>query len=57
MNYRYKGLDIFATAKYERYNYVQNSVLTQKAFVDTLWTQTNSLDVEGIADPLTIIGV
>jgi hypothetical protein len=56
MNYRYKGLDIFATAKYERYNYVQNSVLTQKAFVDTLWTQTNSLDVEGIADPLTIIG-
>jgi hypothetical protein len=56
MNYRYKGLDIFSTAKYERYNYVQNSVLTQKAFVDTLWTQTNSLDVEGIADPLTIIG-
>ncbi len=55
MNYRYKGLDIFATAKYEKYDYVQNSVLTQTAFVDTLWTQANTLDVEGVANPLTTI--
>ncbi|HBT85571.1 MAG TPA: TonB-dependent receptor [Porphyromonadaceae bacterium] len=55
LNYRYKGWDIFATAKYERYDYIQNSVLTQTAFVDTLWTQANTLDVDGVANPLTTI--
>jgi len=55
LNYRYKGLDLFATAKYERYDYIQNSVLTQTAFVDTLWTQANTLDVDGVANPLTTI--
>lgn len=55
LNYRYKGWDIFATAKYERYDYIQNSVLTQTAFVDTLWTQANTLDVDGVANPMTTI--
>ena len=56
MNYRYKGLDIFATANMKDIIMFKQR-FNQKAFVDTLWTQTNSLDVEGIADPLTIIGV
>ncbi len=55
LNYRYKGWDLFATAKYERYNYVQYSTLTQTAFVDTLWTQSNTLDVDGIENPFTTI--
>jgi hypothetical protein len=55
LNYRYKGWDLFATVKYEKYDYIQNSVLTQTAFVDTLWTQANTLDVEGYANPLTTI--
>lgn len=56
LNYRYRGLDIFGTVKYEKYAYVQNSTLTQTAFVDTLWTQANTLDVDGEVNPLTTIG-
>ena len=55
LNYRYKGWDLFATAKYEKYDYVQNSGLTQTAFVDTLWTQANTMDIDGVANPLTTI--
>lgn len=55
INYRYKGLDIFATVKYERYNFVQKSELTQSANVDTLWTQTNTLDDEGAVNPVTTV--
>lgn len=55
LNYRIKGWDLFATLKYEKYDYIQNSTLTQTAFVDTLWTQSNTLDVDGIANPLTTI--
>ena len=56
LNYRYRGLDIFGTVKYEKYAYVQNSVLNQTAFVDTLWTQANTMYVDGEVNPLTIIG-
>lgn len=55
LNYRIKGWDLFTTLKYEKYDYIQNSTLTQTAFVDTLWTQSNILDVDGIANPLTTI--
>ena len=55
LNYRINGWDLFATVKYEKYDYVQNSTLTQTAFVDTLWTQANTLDVEGVENPLTTI--
>jgi len=55
LNYRYKGWDIFGTVKYEKYAYVQNSVLTQTAFVDTLWTQANTMTVDGFGNPLTTI--
>ena len=55
LNYRIKGWDLFTTLKYEKYDYIQNSALTQTAFVDTLWTQSNILDVDGIANPLTTI--
>lgn len=55
LNYRYKGWDLFATVKYEKYDYIQNSTLTQTAYVDTLWTQANKLDVEGVENPLTTI--
>ena len=55
LNYRHKGWDLFATVKYEKYDYIQNNILTQTAFVDTLWTQTNTLDVEGVENHLTTI--
>ncbi|MBF6598266.1 MAG: outer membrane beta-barrel protein [Fermentimonas sp.] len=55
LNYRYKGWDLFATVKYEKYDYIQNSTLTQTAYVDTLWIQANKLDVEGVENPLTTI--
>lgn len=55
LNYRYKGWDLFATVKYERYAFVQESKLTQEAYVDTLWTQMNELNVDGVSNPLTSI--
>lgn len=55
MNYRHKGWDLFGTVKYERYAYVQESRITQEAFVDTLWTQKNELRVDGVTTPLTAI--
>lgn len=56
LNYRYRGLDVFGTVKYEKYAYVQSSLLTQTAYVDTIWTQANTLDVDGEVNPLTTIG-
>lgn len=53
LNYRYRGWDLFASVKYERYAYIQDSKMTQTAFVDTLWTQENELYVDGTSNPLT----
>ena len=53
LNYRYRGRDLFASVKYERYAYIQDSKLKQTAFVDTLWTQDNGLYVEALNNPLT----
>ena len=55
LNYRYRGWDIFASVKYERYAYIQDSKMKQTAFVDTLWRQDNELYVEGLSNPLTTI--
>ena len=55
LNYRIKGWDLFATAKFDKYDYIHNSVLTQTAFVDTLWLQANTLDIEGVSNVLTFI--
>lgn len=55
LNYRYRGWDLFASVKYERYAYIQDSKMKQTAFVDTLWTQDNELYVEGLSNPLTTI--
>lgn len=58
LNYRYKGWDIFGTLKYERYAYLQDSRIEQKTFSDTLWTQNNKLNIEGIGNILTgIVGL
>lgn len=53
LNYRFRGWDLFASVKYERYAYIQDSRMRQTAFVDTLWTQENDLYVEGLSNPLT----
>ena len=55
LNYRHKGWDIFGTLKYDRYAYIQESKIAQEAFVDTLWTQKNELNVDGLSTPLTAI--
>ena len=55
LNYRIKGWDLFATVRYEKHDYVQNSTLTQTTFVDTLWTQANTMDAKGITNPITTI--
>ncbi len=58
LNYRHKGWDIFETVKYEQYTYIQKSRITQKTFVDTLWTQKNELYGNWLSNSLsTITGV
>ena len=58
LNYRHKGWDIFGTLKYERYAYIQDSRIEQKTFADTLWTQNNKMDIDGIGNILTgIVGL
>jgi len=47
MNYRIKGLDIFQTLKYIRDNSLQESILRQDTYVDTLWSQNNTMVVHG----------
>lgn len=55
LNYRHNGWDFFATVKYDRYAYVQQSLLSQETFVDTLWTQQNDLGVYELNVPLTTL--
>lgn len=56
INYRNNGWDLFGTVKYERYAYLQESVIRQSTYVDTLWTQQNQLRVDGLSNPFTAVG-
>ncbi len=55
VNYRNNGWDLFSTLKYERYAYLQESIIRQSTYVDTLWTQENLLRVDGLSNPLTAV--
>jgi hypothetical protein len=55
VNYRNNGWDLFGTLKYERYAYLQESIIRQSTYVDTLWTQENLLRVDGLSNPLTAV--
>ena len=55
VNYRNNGWDLFGTLKYERYAYLQESILRQTTYVDTLWTQENQFSVDGLSNPLTAV--
>ncbi|MDD3901404.1 MAG: outer membrane beta-barrel family protein [Dysgonamonadaceae bacterium] len=53
LNYRKKGWDIFGTFDYGLSQWFQDSKMWQKTFVDTLWTQDNTLFIEGNSKSLT----
>ena len=53
INYRKNGWDLFGMFKFNRDEYFQDSQLEQKTYVDTLWTQDNSLYTEGIKKTFT----
>ncbi len=55
VNYRNNGWDLFGTLKYERYAYLQESIIRQSTYVDTLWTQENQLRIDGLSNPLTAV--
>jgi hypothetical protein len=46
INYRKEGWDLFGTFSYNHDEGIQESNLLQKTFVDTLWTQHNTLFVK-----------
>lgn len=41
VNYRHNGLDVFAMVRFDKTTALQNDILEQTAFTDTLWTQKN----------------
>ena len=41
VNYRHNGLDVFAMVRFDKTNSLQNDILEQTAFTDTIWTQKN----------------
>lgn len=43
INYRKNGLDIFGTISYDQNHWIQQSDITQKVHVDTIWGQSNTL--------------
>lgn len=47
VNYRKKGWDLFGTFKYVHDEWIQDSKIYQKTHVDTLWTQDNTLYIDG----------
>ena len=55
VNYRKNGWDVFGTFAYYKNKGFQDSKIWQKTFVDTLWTQDNSLYFEW--DRSTILGI
>lgn len=52
-NYRRNGWDVFGTFKFNRNRYFQDSEMWQKTYVDTLWTQENTMYSEGGGNTLT----
>ena len=42
VNYRHNGLDIFGMVRFDKTTTLQNDILEQTTFVDTIWTQNNS---------------
>lgn len=55
MNYRKNGWDVFGTLSYSRNEWIQDSKLQQKTYVDTLWTQNNTLYSNGYSN--TLMGI
>ncbi|MDO5742770.1 MAG: TonB-dependent receptor, partial [Vagococcus sp.] len=55
INYRKKGLDLFGTIGFNQNQWLQDSKLFQKTYVDTLWTQDNTLYNHG--DKKTWMGI
>lgn len=47
VNYRKNGWDVFGTFGYTHDEWIQNSEMWQKTYVDTLWTQDNTLSLNG----------
>lgn len=43
VNYRYKKLDIFGNFNYNHNNSIHRSIVEQQVFIDTLWTQKNTM--------------
>ena len=41
VNYRHNGLDVFAMVRFDKTTSLQNDILEQTVFTDTLWTQKN----------------
>lgn len=39
VNYRHNGLDVFAMVRFDKTTSLQNDILEQTAFTDTIWTQ------------------
>jgi hypothetical protein len=52
LNYRKNGWDIFGTVSYSRGAWIQDSKLRQTTYVDTLWTQENTLYITGVDQTL-----
>ena len=54
VNYRHNGLDVFGMIRFDKTTALQNDLLEQTAFTDTIWTQknyqhsnTNSRSIDG----------
>ena len=54
VNYRHNGLDVFGMIRFDKTTSLQNDILEQTAFTDTIWTQknyqhsnTNSRSIDG----------
>ncbi len=54
VNYRHNGLDVFGMVRFDKTTSLQNDILKQTAFTDTIWTQknyqhsnTNSRNIDG----------
>ncbi|SFK82899.1 CarboxypepD_reg-like domain-containing protein [Porphyromonadaceae bacterium KH3CP3RA] len=52
LNYRKNGWDVFGTFYYNRNAWIQDSKIRQNTFVDTLWTQENTLYITGVNEVL-----
>ncbi len=55
LNYRNNGWDVFGTFFYNYNEWYQDSKMWQKTYVDTLWTQDNTMFSEGASSTVTAI--